>query len=372
MAKIIFSLIIFIHGLIHFLGFVKAFNLAQVDQLTQEISKPVGLLWLLSSILFLLVLLFYLNQNGLWWKVGAITVTLSQILIILSWGDTKFGTIANIIIIVPIIIAIVGQLPSSYQNQFKTEVEKRLNQDTDEVFMSEKDIAHLPLPVQKYLRYTGAIGKKKIHNFRAVFQGQFKPSPGSGYLDVTAIQYNFFDQPSRIFFMDSSMYGIPIEGLHMYIGSTASMQIKMASLIEVVNARGPEMNKSETVTLFNDMCFLAPATLIDKNIQWQGIDSTTVNATYTNQGNTIKATLFFNENGELINFSSQDRSESADGKSFTNYKWTTPLSDYQDFDGRKLASHGEAVWHKPEGEYTYTKLHLVQINYNYDELEWVK
>jgi uncharacterized membrane protein len=135
MAKIIFSFVILLHGFIHILGFVKAFNLARVDQLTQGISKPVGLIWLLSSILFLLVLVFYLNQNEMWWKIGTIAVTLSQILIILSWSDAKFGTIANIIIIVPIIISIAGHLPSSYQNQFKTEVGKRLNQDTDEVLL---------------------------------------------------------------------------------------------------------------------------------------------------------------------------------------------------------------------------------------------
>lgn len=173
MAKIIFSIVILLHGLIHILGFVKAFNLARVDQLTQEISKPVGLLWLLSSVLFLLVLVFYLNQHEMWWKIGAIAVTLSQILIILSWSDAKFGTIVNIIIIVPIIISLAGHLPGSYQNQFKTEVDKRLNQDTDEVLLTEEAIAHLPQPVQKYLGYTGAIGKEKVYNFRAVFHGQF-------------------------------------------------------------------------------------------------------------------------------------------------------------------------------------------------------
>ena len=372
MAKIFFSLIIFLHGLIHILGFVKAFELAQVDQLTQDISKPVGLLWLFSSLLFLLVLALYLKGNDMWWIIGMVAVVLSQILIILSWSDAKFGTIANIILMVPIIIAFAGQLPNSYQNQFKTEVEKRVNQNIAADLLAEGDIAHLPAPVQKYLRYTGAIGKEKPHNFRAVFKGQFKPSPDSEYLDVTAIQYNFFDPPSRLFFMESSMYGVPIEGLHRYVGSTASMQIKIASLLEVVNARGPEMNRSETVTLFNDMCFLAPAALIDKNIEWQLIDSTTVKATYTNRGNTIKATLFFNEDGELINFSSDDRSASADGKKYINYRWTTPLQDYQDFEGRKLPSRGKAVWHKPEGEYTYIKLHLVEINYNCDEMEWLK
>jgi hypothetical protein len=98
--------------------------------------------------------------------------------------------------------------------------------------------------------------------------------------------------------------------------------------------------------LFNDMCFLAPGALIDENIEWEAIDSTTAKATFTNQGNTIKATLYFNDKGELVNFSSEDRAESADGKTFTHYRWTTPLSNYRNFDGRKLASYGEAIWHK--------------------------
>ncbi|MGM0588079.1 MAG: hypothetical protein ACQETE_06690 [Bacteroidota bacterium] len=110
MTKLVVSFIILLHGLIHLLGFVKAFNLAPVDQLTQSISKPVGLLWLVSSVLFLLVLMLYWTQHEWWWMAGALAVTLSQILIILSWSDAKFGTLANIIILVPIIMAIADRL----------------------------------------------------------------------------------------------------------------------------------------------------------------------------------------------------------------------------------------------------------------------
>lgn len=66
----------------------------------------------------------------------------------------------------------------------------------------------------------------------------------------------------------------------------------------------------------------------------------------------------------MINFSSEDRAESVDGKTFTNYRWTTPLGNYKNFGGRTLASYGEAIWHKPEGEYRYAKFDLVDIEYN--------
>ena len=70
-------------------------------------------------------------------------------------------------------------------------------------------------------------------------------------------------------------------------------QIKLASLIPVVNAYGEIMTKGETVTLFNDMCVLAPGTLIAKSIQWETIDPLTVKATFTNQGYTISALSVF-------------------------------------------------------------------------------
>ena len=37
--------------------------------------------------------------------------------------------------------------------------------------LTEKDISHLPDPVQKYLRYSGAVGIPQVQNFHAVFSG---------------------------------------------------------------------------------------------------------------------------------------------------------------------------------------------------------
>jgi hypothetical protein len=166
------------------------------------------------------------------------------------------------------------------------------------------------------------------------------------------------------------MYGLPFNGLHLYTESGATMQIKIASLFQVVNAKGPEMNKGETVTLFNDMCIFAPAALIDKNIQWETIDSLTVKAKFSNHGNTIGAILFFNEKGELINFSSKDRFESPDGKVYQIWEWTTPLKRYKIYNGRRIASNGKAIWHKPEGEFVYGEYDLQDIEYNCRELKW--
>lgn len=113
MTKAIFLFVTVIHGLIHLRGFVKAYDLASVEQLTEDISKTTGIFWLLASVLFLVTVFLYFTQNEIWWIVGSAAVIISQVLIILSWSDAKAGTIANIIIAIPIIMAVAERLPDN-------------------------------------------------------------------------------------------------------------------------------------------------------------------------------------------------------------------------------------------------------------------
>jgi hypothetical protein len=253
---------------------------------------------------------------------------------------------------------------ASFKNTYKRESTQGIARLTTMPPLVEKDLAALPDPVQKYLRYTGAIGKPKIQNVHTVFSGKMKLQENGRWMPIHAEQYNFYDQPTRLFYISSRMFGIPFDGLHQYSGSAATMQIKLASVIPVVNAYGPIMTKGETVTLFNDMCVLAPATLIEKSIRWETIDPLTVQATFTNQGYTITALLYFNQEGELMNFVSDDRYQALKGKTFANVRWSTPLQDYREINGQKVATYGEAVWHMPKGEFVYAQFHLTTVAYN--------
>jgi hypothetical protein len=194
-------------------------------------------------------------------------------------------------------------------------------------------------------------------------------SPQSDWTDISSQQYDFYGDPARLFYIESSLFGVPFNGFHRYVGKNATMQIKIASIVQIVDAKGEKMNQAETVTMFNDMCILAPATLIDKAIQWEPLDSLTVKASFTNQGYTVSAVLSFNQVGELVNFVSRDRFMSADGKTYLNYPWSTPVRDYKDFHGRKVATYGEGIWHTPEGEYSYAKFDLAEIEYNCREMK---
>ena len=362
--KTFFFIIIVAHGLIHLLGFVKAFNFAEVSQLTQQISKPAGAMWLTAAFLFIVAALLYSLGWEYWWVIGTPAVLLSQTMIFLSWNDAKFGTIATVIILIPLVVSIANALPGSYRNIYKSEVQKGISRLAEMPAVSESDIQQLPGPVQKYLRYAGVVGNPRVQNFRAKFTGQIQRTMESGWMDFSSRQYNFFDDPTRVFFIESGVFGVPFDGLHLYAGPHATMQISVASLFQIVDAKGDTMTSGETVTLFNDMCVMAPATLIDPSIHWEPIDSFSTKAIFSNRGYTISAILFFNEEGALIDFASDDRYLSSDGVTYKRYRWSTPMKNYKDFGGRKVANQAELIWDTPTGKFIYGKFDLLEIEYN--------
>ncbi len=146
------------------------------------------------------------------------------------------------------------------------------------------------------------------------------------------------------------------------------MVIKLAGMITVADASGPKMDQGETVTVLNDMCFLAPASLISHAIAWEVIDDLTVKATFTNAGITVSAKLIFNAGGQLVNFTSDDRFLSKDGKSYENLPWSTPISDYREINGRLLPTYGEAIWHYPDREFCYGRFRVKELRYNVKEM----
>ncbi len=226
--------------------------------------------------------------------------------------------------------------------------------------VTEEDLAHLPELVRKYLISVGVLGKPQVYSMKVTFTAEMR-GRGQDWFPLTAEQHNFYDTRERHFYLDATVKGLPTKGYHRYKDGQASMLIKLLGLIPVMNVKGNMMFKAETVTLFNDMCLLAPATLIDNQIKWEALDSNRVKATFTNRTCTISAELHFNEAGQLVNFISDDRYDVSEKK---RYRFSTPLKELGEIDGYVLPTYGEAIWHYPKGEFVYGKYRITSIEYN--------
>jgi hypothetical protein len=233
-----------------------------------------------------------------------------------------------------------------------------------EDILGEDDIAHLPLPVRKYIHYSGAIGRSKPKNVRITFDAKMVSKPGASPMKATSEQYNFYGSFTRLFLMKASKMFIPFHAFHSYIGQKATFVVRVADLFNIVDLKGHELTTAETVTLLNDMCIFVPGNLYDKRLSWKEIDSLSSQVTIENGIYKVSAILYFNGMGELINFISDDRYALQDDGTVKRARWSTPVGDYKEMDGRKIPTYGVTTWNYPEGDFTYGTFRLKSIHYN--------
>src|SRR5829696_5988636 len=56
--------------------------------------------------------------------------------------------------------------------------------------VSDQDIATLPSPARRYLRFMGVVGRPRDWSFRARFVGEFRQRTGQKFMPCEAWQYN--------------------------------------------------------------------------------------------------------------------------------------------------------------------------------------
>ncbi len=251
---------------------------------------------------------------------------------------------------------------AKYYDQVKNEFSRQ--PVGPEEILTGHDIAHLPLPVRKYIEYTGAIGKSKPQNVRIAFDAKMVSKPGAAPMNAKSEQYNFYGSFTRLFLMKASKMFIPFHAFHTYCEQKATFVVRVANLFNAVDVKGEELTTAETVTLLNDMCIFVPGNLYDKRLSWKETDSLSCQVTIENGRYKVSVMLFFNEKRELINFISEDRYALQDDGTMKRARWSTPVKDYKEFDGRRIPTYGETIWNYPEGDFTYGTFRLKDITYN--------
>ena len=367
-ARWIVVAVIVVHGLLHLLGAAKGLGWADVSQLTRPISTGMGIAWLTTAVLVTCAGLLLALSVRWWWMVGAVAFVASQAMIFTAWTDARAGTVANIVLLLTVVYGYASQGPTSYRAEFRRRSQTALAEPVAGTVVTEADLGGLPDLVAAYVRQSGAVGQPRVTNFHARISGRIRSGATKPWMPFRGEQVNTCGtDPVRLFFIDATMLGLPVDVLHVFVGPSATMRVKAGSIVRMVNAAGPEMDQGETVTVFNDLCVLAPSALLDAPIAWEAVDSHHVRGAFTRGAHTVTALLMFNDAHELIDFVTDDRTAaSPDGKHFVTQRWSTPLRGYRSFGAIRIAAVGEGRWHAPdpEGEFTYIDFHVDDIAYN--------
>jgi hypothetical protein len=226
--------------------------------------------------------------------------------------------------------------------------------------LREEDLAPLPAPVRRYVQASGSVGRPRPQNLRLEFEAVMRRRPGDAGMQASSVQVNFFARPARLFLMKARMFGLPVRALHVYRREQATFQVRVASIVDMVDQSGEQISRAETVTVLNDLCAFAPGALVDGRLAWSAVDDRSAAVTFTNGPHRVSATLVFDADDRLVDFLSDDRPDSSSGR-FVPLRWSTPLGGYQVFDGIRVPTLGSTVYARPEGPFTYGEFTLRSI-----------
>jgi len=158
------------------------------------------MIWLLAASLLIGSAVMVLIGARSWWYLALPGVLISQLLIVQAWSDAKAGTLANIIIAVPLLLLTLDARPGSFRTRFGHDSAALLARPVrPSPIVTDADIAGLPPLMQRYLRRVGAVGRPPVRNMRVMLDAEMRQDSTSPWMRSTIRQYEFFDPPARLF-----------------------------------------------------------------------------------------------------------------------------------------------------------------------------
>lgn len=275
----------------------------------------------------------------------------------------------GVVLFIAAVIAVFFNIPySKTKTEFSQLINGLINKTRDEsgVF-TEEDIAYLPPPVQKYFRYCGYIGTRKMSYMKAIYKDvNFLFEKDKPIIRIDYTQYNFVKDPARFAYIDSSIYGIPFEGLDSYTDGNGSMKGVLAKLFTLFNQTGETMDRASLVTYLSE-CLIIPNAALQDFIVWEEIDEFHSKATISYNGISADGNFTFNEKGEMLSFTTDDREATSIDGTCEKVKWSAVYSEYQETNGIKRPTVLQAVWHYDDGDLVYFDSKDVVIEFDYEK-----
>jgi hypothetical protein len=338
-----------LHGLIHLLGWKLA------------PSRAVALVWTACAVALILAALLRLMDRDAWWAPAAIAIVVSQVLIVRQWSDAKAGTIANVILIVPIV---VGFATARFHRENEEVVRELLARapTTPPPEVTPADVANLPPPVRRWLETAGAVGKPRARTARLHQRGGMRTERGGPFLDARADQYFTVDEPGFVWTIDVTMMGIvPVVGRDTSIDGRGRMYIRAGGLITVADGTGERFDQGTLLRWLGEIVWF-PSGALSPAVTWQAIDDRSARATVSHRGTSATAVFRFDERGRVVGLAAK---RWFDGKSLED--WEIPITEWGVVRGVEIPTKGTAIWRIPQdrgGDFEYYRWEITDVEAN--------
>lgn len=251
---------------------------------------------------------------------------------------------------------ILAQYP--FQRRMNREIDALLADahSTQPRIVSERDLAHLPDPVQRWLRHSRVPGTSIPTTVRLRQRGEFLMDQ-LGWVPYRAEQYFTIDKPGFVWRAGFRLAPfVSVNGRDMYRAGEASMQMRVMSLISVANKKGGGLNQGDLLRFLGETQWF-PAAALAPYIKWDPVDANSARATMSYAGVTASMTFRFDPDGRPTECTAA-RYNDARGQ---NETWVNTNNSEEDFGEWRVSAAGEARWDYTTGPYAYIRWQITNI-----------
>jgi hypothetical protein len=168
--------------------------------------------------------------------------------------------------------------------------------------VTEEMLSELPAPIQRYLRYTGVVGRPVVHTVHLKQKGMMRTSPNAGSMPLDAEEWYAVEPPGFVWAGTLHTAGVPIgQARDMYRDGKGSMLIKLGAIFTLADAVGAEIDQGSMMRYFSEMAWF-PTAFLGPNVSFIPIDDHAARATFSDRGRSVSATLHVDDEGRLTDF----------------------------------------------------------------------
>lgn len=220
----------------------------------------------------------------------------------------------------------------------------------------------LPEPIQRYLTYTGIVGRPFIRTVYLEQRGKMRAGPKLPWMDLKAEQWYTVSPPGFVWDGTLRLGPFPIaRARDRYTCGRGNMLIRATEVYPIADASGAEMDQGALLRYLAEMIWF-PSAFLNGNVAFAPINDGSASVTLTDQGRSVNGTMYIDEDGRLSKFVAE-RYQMIDGR-YELHTWSASVTRYAEFEGLQLPVGATAVWHMNEDQFTYFDAAITELRYN--------
>ncbi|GHN00313.1 hypothetical protein WSM22_18020 [Cytophagales bacterium WSM2-2] len=362
--KYLFILLLIFHGLFHVAG---VFANWQDDHIKKHFFNDgdrltiAGYSWLMTGVLFLFCAILMVFNWESYWVMLLSAFILSQSLIVRFWPLAKYGTFINGVVL---IVAVIAAGSYNFDQRVNAEIKtlKAEARHSGEV-ITEDHLVSLPKPVKQWMITSGVVGKKYPSQVHIIQKGELRQEKNGAWSGFHAKQYFSLEPPAFVWTADIHINSLfELKGRDKLEKGKGNMLIKGDSFFPIANSSGKEIDQGSLLRYLAEISWFPQASL-QNYMTWEEIDATHARAFMTYGSTSVSGVFTFGPNGLPVLFEAK-RYGDFKGK-FSLETWSVKTTAYRTFQGVTVGSSNEVTWKLSSGDFTWLKLELTSLEYQY-------